>query len=136
MNDTQIAKAFEEWFASKLRIAPSPEDCLNLEDMREIMQYAFAAAIKLLIPIIEAQSKESMLNDEDLLRTHMNRIGYNKMESMRQELELTKKMNVILKNDLSFLTQPLTPSLTLDDVEECFKMLRQKHELAKWEGRV
>ena len=42
-----------------------------------------------------------------------------------------KKENDLLKSDLLFLCQPLNNQVSLDDLEECFKMLRGKWNLSE-----
>jgi len=50
---------------------------------------------------------------------------------MKKENEELKKQNDLLRSDLLFLCQPLNDQVSLDDLEECFKMLRRKWSLSE-----
>lgn len=75
-----------------------------------------------------AKTQISLSNVNNQIKKNKNEYNL-KVIDLISKAEKLEKENDLIRSDLCFLTQPLTKHLTLDDIEECFKMLRKKWAL-------
>lgn len=56
-------------------------------------------------------------------------------QQVSDEMAKLRKENELIRSDLLFLTQPLDNGISLDDLEECFSVLRKKWNLSPSEAQ-